>query len=366
MKTGFISENDRNTAKNRDNYNYGLAFLRIWMCFEVVIHHFRNWNGATIENLSLPLRVIYRYELIAVPVFMLSSFLLTNMSDLASDAVKIKKRFYRLFTPHIFWAIAYFLVYKFLDLYKGLELEKGIKYLIWQLIFGQSLNGTEWFQVDLILITLFFLLAFKLFDRGAIYFVWIMGYVAVFFQYSGLNVAMFDGIKWPEDFLPGYLTASYGRIMEMIPYAVIGILITSYGALDRIKNKRWLVLLLTVFTLYLLFHYKIFTTVERSFSYAGLYLILTSTASVLLFYFLPFGCIGSVPKRIICFISKYTLSVYYMHRMVATIIYNTRLQLWFRMRIGSVYDCIVIFFCCIVIGWLISIIPVKILKQVVT
>ena len=144
-----------------DKFNYGLAILRIWMCFEVVLDHFKNWDGATAESLPWPFRMLLRYGGIAVPVFMLSSFLLTDMAKLSSDRKKKKKRFYRLLVPHVFWAFSYFVIYKLLDIIKGLSLEHGIKDLVLQLALGHSLNQTEWFQIDLIVITAIFILGFR-------------------------------------------------------------------------------------------------------------------------------------------------------------------------------------------------------------
>ena len=324
-----------------DKFNYGLAILRIWMCFEVVLDHFKNWNGATAESLSWPFRMLLRYGEIAVPVFMLSSFVLTDMAKLSSDGERIKKRFYRLLVPHFFWAFAYFAIYKLLDVTTGLNLEIGIKDLLWQLTFGHSINQTEWFQIDLIVITAVFILGFKLFKKKAIIFTIGMGYLALFLQYSGINGALFDNMQYP--FNTGYITYPVGRIMEMVPYTVLGILICKYSLLKRIEKHKCVVIPFSVLILYFMFNFSVFTGVGRSYGYSGMYYIVMGTVSVALFYALPLRAIPKICKKVIYFVARYNMSVYFMHRLVAAIIYNTQFNSLFGMRQGSIHDCIIIY-----------------------
>lgn len=61
-------------GKKKD-FNIGLAFIRIWMSFEVVLCHF--WKQGKPE-LGDPLWIFSRMAQMAVPVFMLISFILTE------------------------------------------------------------------------------------------------------------------------------------------------------------------------------------------------------------------------------------------------------------------------------------------------
>ncbi len=363
LKTGSVIKSDVNA--NTDNFNYGIAVLRIWMCFEVVLYHFKSWNGASIQDLAWPFRMLMRYGKIAVPVFMLTSFIFTDMSKLSMDNKKIKKRFLRLLVPHFFWAFSYYLIYKLLDIWKGLSLEKGISDLLWQLALGHSLNQTEWFQIDLIILTIVFIVLFKIFKKHAIFVTWLMGYLALYLQYSGKNGALFDNVVWKEGFNAGYVTYPIGRIMEMLPFAVIGILICHYEILDKIKKHRCAVIVISILSLCFLFNMDVFSSVERQYDYSGCYYILVGTISVILFCLVPLEVLPTFIKKIIMFFSQFSLSVYFGQRLIATLIYNTCFNAWFKMRPGSIHDCIIIYTCCVIIAWCISLIPSKYIRMAV-
>lgn len=80
------------------------------------------------------------------------------------------------------------------------------------------------------------------------------------------------------------------------------------------------------------------------------------------FYYLPFDILPNILKNMIKEVSKYTLGVYFVHRMIGTIIYSPRLQEYLRMRPGSICGCIVIFWISLVIVWIICKIPFKWIK----
>ena len=359
-----------NLFKNNNNepkeYNYGLAILKIWMCFEVIIVHFMDWNGETLCTLSLPMRTLLRYCGLAVPIFMLSSFTLTDMSKLSKDNAKLKHRFYRLLLPHFFWAFVYFGVYTIIDKWKGLELEHGISDLLWQLALGHSINQTEWFQIEIIVLTMLFVIIFRFLSKqNALKTSFLICLFALFIQYSGKNGHLFDNVIWAENFHSDYVTYPIGRFCEMIPYAVIGIMLCNSELLN-ILRKQWI---FTVFISFLmlcwLFKYDVFSGVEPQYGYAGLRCIVPGTVSVILFYSFPLHWLPARMKSFIRFLSKYTMAVYFIHRLIATLLYNTQLNTLLGLRTGSLYDCTIIFIICILVAWLIHQIPIKMIKDTI-
>ena len=351
----------------KPDYNYGLAILRIWMCFEVVLDHFKNWNGAQAADLSWPLRTLFRYGEIAVPIFILSSFILTDIEKLSKDNDRIKHRFYRLLLPHFFWAFIYYGIYKVLDTIKGLELEHGISDLYWQLALGHSLNQTEWFQIDLIALTLMFMMIFRFCPKSlSIKITIFVGYLALLFQYSGINGAIFDNVVWPEGFRADYVTFPIGRFCEMVPYATLGIILCNSKVFDRVKSQWKSIVISALLLLYLLFNYQIFADVEKQYGYSGLRYIALGGVSVFLFYLLPLHWLPVIIKNTISFFAKYTMAVYFMHRLVAAILYNTQIGIWLRSRPGSIRDCIIIYGCCVLTAWLINLLPVKLIRDAVS
>ena len=192
-----------------------------------------------------------------------------------------------------------------------------------------------------------------------------VGYLALYFQYSGKNGAIFDNVVWPEGFRTDYVTYPIGRFCEVIPYAVLGIILCNYKVFERVKNLWKSIIISSLLILYLMFNYQLFAGVERQFGYSGLRYILLGTVSVFLFYFLPLHWLPNIIKNTISFFAKYTMAVYFMHRLVAAVLYNTQLCIWLRLRPGSIHDCIIIYICCVLIAWLISLIPVKLIKDAV-
>ena len=103
----------------KKEYNYGIGLLRIWMCFEVVLNHFRTWSGwpGVIDKSSIKgiEYVLYFYGKIVVPFFMLSAFIFCDILELVQNDNKMQKRIYRLLVPHVFWTVIYFIIYHLLE-----------------------------------------------------------------------------------------------------------------------------------------------------------------------------------------------------------------------------------------------------------
>ena len=112
--------------------NVGISLLRIWMCFEVILCHFKYWDN---EPILFPYNYLKSFQNLAVPTFMLLAFILTDINKFSKDENKIKNRYYRLVLPQVFWTIIYFLLYYILDYFLNTKLENGIKDFFFQLIY---------------------------------------------------------------------------------------------------------------------------------------------------------------------------------------------------------------------------------------
>ena len=153
MKIRFLT--DRQT----DGYNYSVAFMKAFLSFCVVCCHY--WIS---EHLDFyPVAMLYRMRAVAVPIFVLISFFLTEKMYSEKRADKFKKRLWRLLFPFFAWGILYFVGYRFIDIIlKSIGFEQGLsigfsyKDLIWQLIFGSDrhLCPQLWYQFALIVITI--------------------------------------------------------------------------------------------------------------------------------------------------------------------------------------------------------------------
>ena len=345
-------------------YDYGMAVLRIWMCFEVVIDHFYNRNlaGEGSQFNSVLMSTLLSYVKVAVPVFMLSSFYLTDIGRISGSTDLIRRRFYRLILPHVFWAVVYYSVYRVLDWKYNLQLEHGLKDLILQILLGHCINQSTWFQVVLIILTALFIVLYRRYLDKSVVVMVIAVFFAVFMQYSEMNVDFLEFI-FVERLKMGFVPYTIGRFLEMVPYAVIGVLIRRFGVVEKLTNVKTSFIVGLFITLFLLLRYPVFQSIERQYGYAGLNSITLCAVSFLLFSLLPFGKISTGIKSIIKGVSKYTMAVYFSHRLIGTLLYNSRAYSRLGIEKGSFLECMLIFWLCVVIALIINRIPIKMIRD---
>lgn len=337
------------------DYNYGLALLKILMCFEVVCCHF--WY----DNYPLYLLPFALLLNCAVPVFMMVSFILNQETLEKTTAATFKHRFWRLAWPHIAWAFIYWAIYNFIDTCFRTDLGEGIRSLVWQLLTGHSLsvNQTMWYQVIAIVLTLIFSIIFCFVKKPwNIVVVYALFVLALVLQFSGLNVQLFRNSRIE-------IRNSYGRIVEVLPFAVIGFTVAHYKVYEKLKSKRCQ--LLTAFGLLILLF--AFLQVKgrfpetEGFRYSGIYLLGMSTFLTLFAFFTSFEKVNGRIKKVIKYVAKYTLGVYCIHRLIAKPVFIVFAM--FGWSTSSFIICIIIFIISLLVSVLIGCLPWKIVKQLV-
>lgn len=316
--------------------NLGLAILRAIMCFMVVLCHY--WNANETKGI---LKIFQWSRDASVHVFMMMSFMFVYNTLIECNVEKIKKRFERLIIPQIGWTIIYWGIYKIIDVIFGLQFENGISDFIWQMFWGHSpkLNATMWYQVDLIYLTLLFSIVIAIFKRSYSIIFWILGAIALFMQYSGLNM-VFDGWRYE-------LKYPIGRFFEMLPMAVVGFMFSSNQIIEKIEKNRFLSIGISAFTLIMIAKYEIFSDVS-GYGYQGLKWIVVAVAFVVLFYCLPFEKIPKRMAKVIELATSYTMGIYCMHRLIATIINELISKLGIPIELYSFEECILIYIVCFI------------------
>ena len=146
--------------QSKYNYNYGIALLKMLMCFEVILSHF--WVNQS-SVLLTPFKLV---ENKPVLIFMFLSFYFMERTFLINDQSKNKKRFWRLLYPQIGWTILYWIILMGIQI----KVDLGITFsdFLWQLFTGHSIriNPTMWFQTVLIFLTLLFTLTFRYLNKN--------------------------------------------------------------------------------------------------------------------------------------------------------------------------------------------------------
>ncbi len=342
--------------------NIGIALLRIIMTYEVVLCHFYSFDRASGFS-----KIASAYKNIAVPVFMILAFCFTDIKVLSSDNGKIKKRLERLLVPHLVWSFMYFVIYWVVDRINNysLGIHRGIKGFIGMLFTGNMLNPAAWFMVDLIIITVFFLIIYRLLgERRAEVLLVILFFITIFLQYSGLwfgfigRVLDRNVLYWPV-----------GRLLEMMPLAIAGIALNKVDLLGRIKIMsgvyRAVLMLVSAGALYIMIRAsgKGFLHLGNDFMYGGVDRMIISLLTIIVF-----GCISfeNAPVMIYEFIvklSKHTLAVYYMHNMIGVIIFKAGSISFLKMESDTAIASLIICAICFGIASFAYRIPSKIVKM---
>lgn len=286
-------------------YNTGISVLKIWMVMSVVVCHFLDTEQASAFS-----RIFTIYGGTAVPVLIFVSFILTNLA-VKNDCARFIHRLYRLILPHVFFSILYFLIYMFITPISGGK--PLFKDLFLQLLFGADFNPPMWFLVDLIVLTIMFYLVFH-FCKGEIGVIAciVLAGISIYGQYSGANFYRWSG-------LPGYAKWTIGRLVELIPVAVLGIIFSYYEIGKRLQNHKGVVFIGSAIFLTLLYKFGFFVTCE-GFYYQGIsYLVIACLLSCL-FFVAPFEKISGRVCIVLNKWSCYSMGVIAMHYLVRSIL----------------------------------------------
>lgn len=334
----------------KKEFNYGLALLRALMCFEVVLCHF--WTSDVPKSL-IPFSMLRG---LAVPIFMFLSFFLTEHTFLNYNKIKAKKRIWRVIYPQIGWALIYWLGYTI----GQLKINFGVTFcdLLWQMFTGHSprLNASMWFQTVLIVLTVIYIIIFKFFEvKKGLLITYVMMFAAFVIQYTGINFKLFDSLRYE-------LKYPLGRFCEMIPYATVGFSCAYYNVFEKAKEKRLIFIILFGVASIFLLRYS-FISSASGFGYSNNNYLFLGFFVIGFAYLIPFEKLPQKLKNVLKFLTKYTLGIYCMHRIVAEF-----LKILFP-KIGINIDSFILCIITYIIGFFVSFlmckIPTKFLRELV-
>lgn len=324
------------------------------MSFEVVLCHFCG-DPAEISVWLSPFGILRHW---AVPTFMIISFMLTYKHIYTGNIDWFGKRMKRLLIPQIIWPFLYFGAFKVHDYFLASQWIDGPESIFIQVATGayDYLCPQMWFQTVLIVLTILFFGIFFIFNkRRGEYILITLTIVLMVTYYCGYHDMFF--IK-----TPAVVQRSYGNVSIMLPYAIIG----CYLYAQRIKwwpIKHYLAIGGIVFSFII---YKldpiVHFTVDPS-TYAGIALI----CYVVTFFFcimcIPFEKMGIKMKKVLIYVSKYTMGIYCIHygvgKIMPAILHN--LNIWPNFFVTCIIDYIV----SLIIAIVISKIPIKICRYLV-
>lgn len=287
---------DKNISKQ---INYNFQLLRLILCIWVVIHHCCKY-------------VDHFKGKFHVPTFMIMSFYFYYSTLKTKNIARIKQRFQRILIPYIIWPILILFLNNILfKLYGFSPFKKQllIKDLVFQIVFGANYHFIFYYQFNLIFLTLLFNIISFLFNKYFIFIFQILLIVAYIFQYSYLNIFIFEkyinAIRFP-----------LGTIVELLPFAVAGITLCYLGIISKLKKFKKLVIFFIGVIIFLIVQFDIFVEI-RGFIYTGIFFNVGGVCIFILFSLFSFQNRKKIIS-ILKIITKFTGGIYYIHLIFFT------------------------------------------------
>ena len=296
--------NEKDLSKS--SFNLGLQILKMLLCLWVVLIHSCVPENETIKKLLFKKRF-------HVPTFTVISFYFLFPIISTRNIEKIKQRFTRLLIPYIiipliiwiFNNIVYFIFHinrvgrklYFINLFN-------------QFIIGRDFHGVFWYQSNILFITLLFFIISFIFKNIFLIILKIFLLIAYIFQYSGYNVKLFSRYNFRIKY-------SIGNIIEMIPFAVVGLSIGSMKILEKLEKKKFYHIFLSFSLISFLYKYSNVFINLKGFWYPGL---INNIGAILLFIIFSLLSFSSFQNNRFFYllknISNYTGGIYYFHPII--------------------------------------------------
>ncbi len=309
----------------KKEFNYGIALLRIWMSFEVVVVHYL-WNTAERWNL------VERVKWEAVPVFVVIAFVFWKPEN-------SNKQLKRLLYPYFTWTIVLYCVEQ---LFYCCKIGIGIspQELFWQLVTGYAFIPPYWYVVAITSIIILWTLIYKITKKEHIvYITVVIMAICYILEYSELNYRVFTRIARITEF--ARIDCSWGRIIELIPYSCIGILLSMSISRKKVGISKRISVQLVLILIILLSFKENSSAIISGFGYGGIQHLLISVLVFSLFEKLDIK--SELLKRIVRRVSRYSFGVYCIHWTLGKYLeifvgeINSSLC-------GSFYACLLIYF----------------------
>ena len=323
--------------KNNKTINLGLSILKLILSFLVVTSH--TFNKKTTNNKYI--LYITKQRLLHVPSFFIISFYFTQENLLSLDYKILCKRIIRLLIPYIIWPIFFWELNEYIDRKYNKVYSNSFEVLKQQLLLANRYIFPLWFNLVLIIITMFFSLIIFIFRKHSLFILQLILILSYIFQYSGYNFNNF--------FLrnPYYNVRSYNSIHTSIPFAVTGYTLGYYNFFDIIKKNKIKTCVFSYLTYNMIADYNIFTNINNMNYYAGINLNIQSICLILIFSLFPFFLItNNIIRKFLIFITNYTGGIYYLHVPLKKYLNKYSTDIYNGTFFGLIKIYIIIYFIC--------------------
>lgn len=322
--------------KPKAKINIGLNILRVLLSLDVIVSHCFKQQSTKNEILLF----ILKRRKVHVPSFYMMSFYFNYKNFISYNFKKYKNRIERLLIPYIGWPIIFWIFNIIINKIFKSNFVSSLKDLINQILWGQIFIGQLWFQWDLIIFTIFFIIILFIIKKNYLFILQLFTLISYFLQYSGYNKKFYHYLSIEK-------RESLGRLAEVLPFAVTGFTYAYFNIFEIFKDFKIKTVILSVSIFIFLEKYNIFSdTTALRISYAGIILNVRATCLVFIFSLIPFE---NITKKFIINallqISKFTAGVFYLH--ISVFIYLKKIVN--PIKQGSFFGCLIIYFICYLI-----------------
>lgn len=322
--------------------NFGIEILRMFLCFRIVLLHYYFSDNKYI--------LMLKHNKFQVPCFFFVSFYFLYSIILQTNFKKMKLRLERLLIPYIIYPICVwilnnlmYLIIKFNRFNRLLSLYE----LILQLIVGKGIFGLGvlWFQFNLLFLSLVFFIFSNILKNSFLLSFQVIALISLFIQYSEKNYKFFHQYKT-------IISMPIGNIIETLTIAMFAFSLRSINIFKYLSQKRNKYIFFSVFFLFIIFKYDIFSSL-KGFSSAGIKQSIVSFLLFTIFFLSPINTLNFRILVIIQQITKFTQGIYCLHFLIQCylkIIYNKK---------GTFFGVILLY----LISYILSFIGFKIFKS---
>lgn len=287
---------------NKKIHDYGLGILKTFLAVLVIAAH--QFSRNTTKN-EIILK-IYDNRNIHVPSFFIMSFYFTCHNLLSQNPKKILSRFVRLLIPYIGWPIIIKQTNRIYNQKYKTKFPDSIEILKSQLFWGHEYLSQFWFQWDLIITTLLFVLIIFIFRKNCLFILILILILFYYFQYSG---------NYFQKYLPIQKNNKYTilRMFEMVPLGVTGFIIGYFNIINKINKYKFQTLVISCITYHIVNNYQLFRIVKITL-YSGIELNIKSICAIFIFSLFPSDKITDKNlQKVFNLLTNYSAGLFYLH-----------------------------------------------------
>lgn len=296
--------------KNKNKIYLGIQILRILFSFHILVFHFHCVHKKQYK-LKYIRNIISKVDIDLITFFIIS-FYFSHDTFVFKNIIKIKFRFKRLLIPYIIWPIIIFIIRNINNYFSNNNLIR-FKYLYYQLLIGNGINLVFWFQFNLMLISLIFIIVILFSQKRYHFYLCLIGFLFCIFKFCLPHYNKLIGI------FNGIAIFSLKPIVSSYIYSITGFFLHDINIIKKANNhKKIYIFFSSLLFCFLLFYKKPSENNEFLF-----YLVydLMSLLLFIVFLIFPFNSlINDKYEIIIKKMASYSAGIYYLHTQIISLL----------------------------------------------